>query len=114
MPTGLLTPLLETQRQRDAPFEIPHFPRECMYKLQNAACNACSENAKGILRKCVAQTSFWTEMQKKERYFLLHSRSPHGGDGSGSRGEFNIVIGIDGRRHIVKQGVPLESGTHSM
>ena len=27
---------------------------------------------------------------------------------SGSRGEFNIVIGIDGRRHIVKQGVPLE------
>ena len=81
VPTGRLAPLLGTQRQRNAPFEIPHFPRECMYKLQNAACNACSENAKGSLRRCVAQTSFWTEMQKKERCFLLHSRDPRGGDG---------------------------------
>ena len=32
---------------------------------KNAACNACSENAKGSLRRCVAQTSFWAEMQKK-------------------------------------------------
>ena len=31
-----------------------------------------------------------------------------GGDGSRSRDEFNIVIGIVERRHIVKQGVPLE------
>ena len=46
VPTGMLTPLLETQRQRDAPFAIPHFPRRCIYKLQKAACNACSENAK--------------------------------------------------------------------
>ena len=65
MPTGRLAPLLETQRQRDAPFAIPHFPRWCIYKLQNAACNACSENAKGSLRRYVAQTSFWAEMQKK-------------------------------------------------
>ena len=36
-----------------------------MYKLQNAACNAGSENAKGSLHRSVAQTSFWTEMQKK-------------------------------------------------
>ena len=28
----------------------------------------------------MAQTSFWTGMQKKERCFLLHSRNPHGGD----------------------------------
>ena len=32
---------------------------------KKAACNACSENAKGSLRRCVAQTSFWAEMQKK-------------------------------------------------
>ena len=32
---------------------------------KNAACNACSENAKGSLRRYVAQTSFWAEMQKK-------------------------------------------------
>ena len=63
--TGQLAPLLETQRQRDAPFAIPHFPRRCIYKLQKAACHARSENAKGSLRRCVAQTSFWTEMQKK-------------------------------------------------
>ncbi len=62
---GCCAPLLETQRQRDVPFAIPHFPRRCIYKLQNAACNACSENAKGSLRRCVAQTSFWAEMQKK-------------------------------------------------
>mgnify|MGYP007020133841 FL=1 len=28
----------------------------------------------------MAQTSFWSEMQKEERCFLLHSRDPHGGD----------------------------------
>ena len=65
VPTGRLAPLLETQRQRDIPFAIPHFPRRCIYKLQNAACHACSENAKGSLHRHVAQTSFWTEMQKK-------------------------------------------------
>ena len=65
VPTGQLAPLLETQRQRDAPFAIPHFPRRCIYKLQNAACNACSENAKESLCRYVAQTSFWAEMQKK-------------------------------------------------
>ena len=27
-----LAPLLETQRQRDVPFAIPHFPRRCMDK----------------------------------------------------------------------------------
>ena len=43
---GCCAPLLETQRQRDIPFAIPHFPRRCIYKLQNAACNICSENAK--------------------------------------------------------------------
>ena len=32
---------------------------------QNAAYNACSENAKGSLHRCVAQTSFRAEMQKK-------------------------------------------------
>ena len=62
---GCCAPLLETQRQKDAPFEIPHFPRRCIYKLQNAACNARSENAKGSLCGCLAQTSFWAEMQKK-------------------------------------------------
>ena len=46
VPAWMLAPLLETQRQRDAPFAIPHFPRRCIYKLQKAACNACSENAK--------------------------------------------------------------------
>ena len=65
VPTGMLAPLLETQQQRDVPFAIPHFPRRCIYKLQKAACHACSENAKGSLHRCVAQTSFWTEMQKK-------------------------------------------------
>lgn len=65
VPTGRLAPLLETQRQRDIPFAIPYFPRWCIYKLQNAACNACSENAKGSLCGCVAQTSFRAEMQKK-------------------------------------------------
>ena len=65
VPTGRLAPLLETPRQRDVPFAIPHFPRGCIYKLQKAACHACSENAKGSLRRCVTQTSFWTEMQKK-------------------------------------------------
>ena len=34
VPTGMLAPLLETQRQRDVPFEIPHFPRRCICKLQ--------------------------------------------------------------------------------
>ena len=37
VPTGMLAPLLETQRQRDVPFEIPHFPLQCIYKLRNAA-----------------------------------------------------------------------------
>ena len=106
MPTGRLAPLLEIQRQRDIPFAIPHFPRWCIYKLQNAACNACSENAKGSLRRYVAQTSFWAEMQKKGKHFLLHSRDPHGGDGRGD--EFNIVIGIVERRHIATQGFSLE------
>ena len=46
VPTGMLTPLLETQRQRDAPFAIPHFLRWRIYKLQKAACIDCSENAK--------------------------------------------------------------------
>jgi hypothetical protein len=32
---------------------------------KNAACHACSENAKGSLRRYVAQTSFRAEMQKK-------------------------------------------------
>ena len=62
---GCCAPLLETQRQRDVPFAIPHFPRRCIYRLQTAACNACSENAKGSLCRCVAQTSFWAGMQKK-------------------------------------------------
>ena len=35
VPTGMLAPLLETQRQRDAPFAIPHFPRRCIYNLKN-------------------------------------------------------------------------------
>ena len=35
VPTGMLAPLLETQRQRDAPFETPHFPRRCIYNLKN-------------------------------------------------------------------------------
>jgi len=65
VPTGQLAPLLETPRQRDVPFAIPHFPRRCIYKLQKAACHACSENAKGSLCGCMAQTSFWAEMQKK-------------------------------------------------
>ena len=65
VPTGMLAPLLETPRQRNIPFAIPHFPRRCIYKLQKAACNACSENAKGSLHRCVAQTSFRAEMQKK-------------------------------------------------
>ena len=30
----MLAPLLETQRQRDAPFEIPHFPRRCIYNCK--------------------------------------------------------------------------------
>ena len=34
VPTGMLAPLLETQRQRDAPFEIPHFPRRCIYNCK--------------------------------------------------------------------------------
>ena len=34
VPTGMLAPLLETQRQRNIPFAIPHFPRRCIYKLQ--------------------------------------------------------------------------------
>ena len=54
----------------------------------------------------VAQTSFWAEMQKKERCFLLHSLDPHGGDRRGD--EFNIVIGIVERRHIAAQGFSLE------
>ena len=37
VPTGMLAPLLETPRQRDVPFAIPHFPRRCIYKQQNAA-----------------------------------------------------------------------------
>ena len=38
VPTGMLAPLLETQRQRGViPSEIPHFPRRCIYKQQNAA-----------------------------------------------------------------------------
>lgn len=49
---------------------------DVIYKLQKAACHACSENAKGSPCGCMAQTSFWAEMQKKERCFLLHSRSP--------------------------------------
>lgn len=44
---GCCAPLLETQRQRDVPFAIPHFPRRCIYKLQKAACHPCSENTKG-------------------------------------------------------------------
>ena len=46
VPAWMLAPLLETQRQKDAPFAIPHFPRRCIYKLQKTACIACSENAK--------------------------------------------------------------------
>lgn len=38
----------------------------------------------------MAQTSFWAEMQKKERCFLLHSRDPHGGDG-GERIETGVL-----------------------
>ena len=34
VPTGMLAPLLETQRQRDVPFEIPHFLRRRICKLQ--------------------------------------------------------------------------------
>ena len=45
VPTGMLAPLLETQRQRDSPFAIPHFPRRCIYKLQK-----CSLQC--LLRKC--------------------------------------------------------------
>lgn len=73
-------PYWKPRGKRNIPFAIPHFPRRCIYKLQKAACNACSENAKGSLHRCVAQTSFWTEMQKKGKHFLLHSRDPRGGD----------------------------------
>ena len=45
VPTGMLAPLLETQRQRDIPFAIPHFPRRCIYKLPK-----CSLQC--LLRKC--------------------------------------------------------------
>ena len=34
VPIGMLAPLLETQRQRDVPFEIPHFLRRRICKLQ--------------------------------------------------------------------------------
>ena len=64
----------------------------------------------------VLGTNFLLDGNTEERdgSFFCIPAARCGGDGSGSRGEFNIVIGIDGRRHIVKQGVPLESGTHSM
>jgi len=69
---------------------------------KNAACNACSENAKGSLRRCVAQTSFWAEMQKTERCFLLHSRSPpRRGRGTTNGENLNIsgrFIEINARR----------------
>ena len=48
VPTGWLAPLLETHRQRDIPFAIPHFPRRCIYKLQK-----CSLQC--LLRKCKRQ-----------------------------------------------------------
>ena len=44
VPTGMLAPLLETQRQRDVPFAIPHFPRRCIYKLQKCSLIAQLEN----------------------------------------------------------------------
>ena len=44
VPTGRLAPLLETQRQRDVPFAIPHFPRRCIYKLQKCSLIAQLEN----------------------------------------------------------------------
>lgn len=42
---GCCAPLLETQRQRDVPFAIPHFPRRCIYKLQK-------RSLQRLLRKC--------------------------------------------------------------
>ena len=47
---------------------------------KNAACNACSENAKGSLRRSWHRLPFWRKCRRKGRQFLLHSRSPHGGD----------------------------------
>ena len=49
VPTGRLAPLLETPRQRDVPFAIPHFPRGCIYKLPK-----CSLQC--LLRKCKRQS----------------------------------------------------------
>ena len=89
---GCCAPLLETQQQRDVPFAIPHFPRRCIYKLQKAACHACSENAKGSLRRCVAQTSFWAEMQKKGTVVSsAFPRSARRGRKITSRENFNIA-----------------------
>ena len=102
MPTGRLAPLLETQRQRDIPFAIPYFPRWCIYKLQSAACNACSENAKGSLCGCVAQTSFWAEMQKKGTIVSsAFPRSARRGQGTTNGENLNIsgrFIEINARR----------------
>ena len=94
VPTGMLAPLLETLRQRDAPFEIPYFPRRCIYKLQK-----CSLQC--LLRKCkrkpvqVRGTDFLLDGNAEERdgsFFCIPAIRCGGDEGKRTGGKLNISV----------------------
>ena len=93
VPTGRLAPLLGTQRQRNAPFEIPHFPRRCIYKLQK-----CS--LQRLLRKCkrksvrVRDTAFLLGGNAEERdgsFFCISAIHTAGTSGKRAGRKLNIA-----------------------
>ena len=81
VPTGMLAPLLETQRQKERSLCNPSFPSQVY--VQTAKTQIVMPALKMQKEACPLpeRASFWAEMQKKERCFLLHSRDPRGGDG---------------------------------
>ncbi len=49
VPTGMLSPLLETQRRGDDPLWTPFFFTQRRSNCENPVCHRCEENAKGSI-----------------------------------------------------------------
>lgn len=65
VPTGMLRAPIGNPAAKRCSLCNPSFSSQVHIQTAKAACHACSENAKGSLRRYVAQTSFWAGMQKK-------------------------------------------------
>ena len=93
VPTGMLrAPIGNPAPKGIFPLKSLIFLAGAYTNCKNAACNACSENAKGSLHRCVAQTSFLAEMQKKGTIASsAFPQSAAAGTGDNERGKSQYI-----------------------